>query len=50
MTAPTPRGVARGDLVDCDTCEHEAMCRENIWDASFTPPCFVGVDDEREEE
>lgn len=33
-------------LVDCDKCEHEAMCRKNIWDVWFNPPCFAGEKDE----
>lgn len=32
-------------LVDCDKCEHEKMCRKNIWDVWFNPPCFAGEKD-----
>lgn len=29
----------------CEMCEHEKMCRKNIWVVWFAPPCFVGEKD-----
>lgn len=34
--------VAEGALSDCYTCKFLAMCRRNIREAGFTPPCFKG--------